>query len=166
MKGLSLAAVIGLALIWGGCAHRGMVKSSSSSTQSAQMRAFVDFGDVVKTNSGLRITLSADTLFRKHSHHLSKDGLAKLDSIAAVLLKYPNDQVAVNGYTDNVGTDMKNVKFSQRRADSVKAELVKQGVAKANVSAVGNGPAEPVGDNTTENGRMQNRRIVLEISAL
>jgi chemotaxis protein MotB len=95
---------------------------------------------------------------------LTKAGSAKLAAIAAVILKYPESKILVIGYTDNQGTDVKNVKFSENRATRVMVELVKQGIAAANVNAVGNGPAEPIAPNNSEANKAKNRRIVFDIN--
>jgi outer membrane protein OmpA-like peptidoglycan-associated protein len=126
MKIFCLGMILGLAALLTGCgASHSMVKDNSSSpAPGPQMQAFFGLGDVVQTVNGVQVTVSADKLFKKNSHHFSKAGLQMVDAIAAAILKYPGGSVAVNGYTDNVGTDMKNVKFSQRRADEVKKELV------------------------------------------
>jgi outer membrane protein OmpA-like peptidoglycan-associated protein len=142
-----------------------MVKGSSGASKNPQMQAFLGLGQVEQTIKGIQVTVSADVLFRKHSSHLSHDGTMKVDSLAAALLKYPNDQVIVVGYTDNSGTDMKNVAFSQHRADSVKKELIHQGLLATNISAVGNGPVEAVAPNDAEVDKAKNRRIVFLISS-
>lgn len=133
--------------------------------ENPQMQAFLGLGEVEQTMKGFQVTVSADAIFKKHSSRLSHDGTVKVDAIAAALLKYPNDQVVVVGYTDNSGTDMKNVAFSQHRADSVKRELTKQGLLAINISAVGNGPVEAVAPNDREVNKAKNRRIVFLISS-
>ncbi len=142
-----------------------MVKGSTSPQKNPQMQAFLGLGEVEQTMKGIQVTVSADAIFKKHSSRLSHDGTVNVDAIAAALLKYPNDQVIVVGYTDNSGTDMKNVAFSQRRADSVKKELIRQGLLASNLSAVGNGPAEPVAPNDTAENKKKNRRILFLISS-
>ena len=67
--------------------------------------------------------------------------------------------VQVEGHTDNVGQPEKNKKLSQDRADSVKAYLVKKGVADARLKAVGFGQEKPAESNDTPAGRDNNRRV-------
>ncbi|SRR5665213_387719 len=167
MKGYWLTLFLGLAVISNGCgtAQPIVQTNSSASMKNPQMQAFMGFGDVIQTAKGLQVTIGADTLFMKKSSRLSKSGTAIVDEIAAAILKYPGDKVMVTAYTDNKGTDMKNVAFSQRRADRVKKELIKQGMGADQVSALGNGPVESVASNDSAEGRAKNRRIVFEISA-
>jgi outer membrane protein OmpA-like peptidoglycan-associated protein len=68
-------------------------------------------------------------------------------------------QVEIRGYTDNVGNRKSNLRLSQRRADAVKAWLVKQGIAADRIGAKGYGPDNPVASNKTADGRQKNRRI-------
>jgi outer membrane protein OmpA-like peptidoglycan-associated protein len=67
--------------------------------------------------------------------------------------------VEIRGYTDNVGNRKSNMKLSLRRAESVKAWLVKKGVASSRIAAKGFGPDNPIADNKTADGRQKNRRI-------
>jgi OOP family OmpA-OmpF porin len=167
MKGYWLTVFLALAVISNGCGTaQPMVRSdSSASMKNPQMQAFMGLGDVVQTASGIQLTVGADTLFMKKSSRLSKSGTAIVDEIAAAILKYPGDKVMVTAYTDNTGTDMKNVAFSQRRADRIKKVLIKQGMGADQVNALGNGPVESVAPNDSAEGRVKNRRIVFEISA-
>lgn len=68
-------------------------------------------------------------------------------------------QVEIRGYTDNVGSNKLNAKLSQRRADAVKAWLVGKGIPADRIKAKGYGPANPIADNKTAEGRQKNRRI-------
>ncbi len=166
MKMFCLGAFLGLAAVLTGCGvTHSMVKNSSSPAPGAQMQAFFGLGDVIQTVNGIQVTVNADKIFRKNSHRLNKDGVETVDAMAAAILKYPGVFVAVTGYTDNTGTDMKNVKFSQRRADEVKKELMKQGILAEKISAVGNGPVEPAAPNDSAADRARNRRIVFQINA-
>jgi outer membrane protein OmpA-like peptidoglycan-associated protein len=165
MKGFCLRAFLGLAVLLTGCGTAQVRSNAPASMKNPQMQDFMGFGRVIQTAIGIRLTVSADTLFMKKSSRLSKIGDAIVDEIAAAILKYPDAKVIVTAYTDNRGSDMKNVKFSQHRADRVEKELVMQGVLTDDVSALGNGPVEPVAPNDSAEGKAKNRRIVFDISA-
>ena len=65
----------------------------------------------------------------------------------------------VKGHTDSVGSDAYNDKLSLRRAESVAAYLVSQGVDADKVKTAGLGESQPLADNATDDGRAQNRRV-------
>jgi outer membrane protein OmpA-like peptidoglycan-associated protein len=75
------------------------------------------------------------------------------------LVSNPDVNIEISGHTDNVGSQKLNQSLSLRRAQSVKNWLVKKGIASQRMRTVGKGPAEPVADNTTAEGRAENRRI-------
>ncbi len=82
-----------------------------------------------------------------------------LDNVALVLKNQPQFTIEVQGHTDDRGTDKKNLKLSQQRADSVRKYLVKKGVGAERLTAVGYGEGQPVQDNKTAKGRAANRRV-------
>lgn len=88
----------------------------------------------------------------------------QLNNIAAVLKAYPDVTVKVGGYTDNSGDRTANRRLSQQRAEAVRRALVGKGIAANRLVAEGYGSDHPVGDNTTEEGRAQNRRIALRVT--
>ena len=73
-----------------------------------------------------------------------------------------DERYQILGYTDDRGNDKSNLKLSQKRADAVVTELVKNGVDKSRLEAVGMGEADPVADNSTAEGRELNRRIMMK----
>jgi len=87
----------------------------------------------------------------------------QLNNIAAILKAFPKVKIKIGGYTDNTGDAAANLKLSQDRADNVKAELVKLGMAPDRIEAQGYGVDHPVADNGTDEGRQKNRRISLRV---
>lgn len=88
----------------------------------------------------------------------------QLRNIAAILKAYPNVHMRIGGYTDNTGSADQNLKLSIDRANNVMAELVRLGVAPDRLDAKGYGQDHPVADNSTEQGRAQNRRISMLVT--
>ena len=87
---------------------------------------------------------------------------ARLDEVALRLKQDPNLTAQVIGYTDNSGSDTANQTLSQQRAEAVKNYLVtRHGIDPARITTEGRGSADAVGDNTTAEGRRQNRRAVV-----
>jgi outer membrane protein OmpA-like peptidoglycan-associated protein len=97
--------------------------------------------------------------FASGSAELTENSMRILDKVAADMQKYPEVEVEIRGYTDNTGSYQGNMVISQRRADSVKQYLVRQGVAPYRITTKGFGPESPVATNSTREGRAQNRRI-------
>ena len=83
-----------------------------------------------------------------------------LDEVAQVLVAHPEvKKVRIEGHTDASGSAATNTKLSQARADAVRSYLVGKGVAADRLSAKGYGPAKPIADNKTAEGREANRRV-------
>jgi OOP family OmpA-OmpF porin len=73
-------------------------------------------------------------------------------------------RIIVEGHTDNVGTDARNMKLSQGRAETVRALLIRHlGLSADQVKAVGRGESRPVASNDNAEGRSKNRRVELKI---
>ena len=113
---------------------------------------------------GRTTMITADRIrFDTNSAVLSAESNEHLMNIAAILRAYPRASVTVAGHTDNVGIGAANVALSQARAHAVAARLREAGVAGDQVRAEGYGSRKPVADNSTEAGRLQNRRVELEV---
>jgi outer membrane protein OmpA-like peptidoglycan-associated protein len=71
--------------------------------------------------------------------------------------------VEIQGHTDNVGKEEENIRLSQQRADEVKKYLVAKGIDEKRISTKGYGPAMPIADNASEEGKAKNRRTSLRV---
>jgi OOP family OmpA-OmpF porin len=103
-------------------------------------------------------------LFDTGKATLQPSSQEQLNNIAAILKAYPNVHVKLGGYTDNTGNAAANVALSDARAKNVKDALVAAGVDPSRLESKGYGDEHPVGDNATEEGRAQNRRIALLVT--
>ena len=110
-----------------------------------------------------KVTLLADALFDFDKSTLKPEGIQKLDGLVQKLKGVTVEVIIVVGFTDSVGTLAYNKKLSLRRAEAVKAYLVKNGIEASRVYTEGKAFAEPVGDNKTAVGRALNRRSVIEV---
>ncbi|NDK55390.1 OmpA family protein [Pontibacter fetidus] len=97
--------------------------------------------------------------FDTGSARIQPESQEQIDNIAKILKAYPQVNIKIGGYTDNVGQPAANLKLSQERAVAVKAAIEKLGIDASRLEAEGYGEKHPVADNTTEEGRAQNRRI-------
>ena len=112
---------------------------------------------------GLIVNMS-DVLFDTGKYTLKPDTKVSLAKVSGILAAYPGLKLQVEGYTDSVGGDDYNQKLSENRAGAVKDFLVSQGVPINNITAAGYGKNKPVADNSTSQGRAQNRRVNLVVS--
>ena len=86
---------------------------------------------------------------------------AVLGDVLAVLIANPDWQLRIEGHTDNVGGQAANIKLSTARAAAVTAWLTAKGVDATRLEPAGLGDTQPVAENTTDDGRARNRRVVL-----
>lgn len=97
--------------------------------------------------------------FDTGSAKLKSTASKQLDVVVEFAAKYPTATLTVVGFTDSRGNEKSNQQLSANRAESVKAYLVKNGVEANRIMTSGKGSANPVGDNKTDAGRAQNRRV-------
>jgi OOP family OmpA-OmpF porin len=105
----------------------------------------------------------SDALFDFDKSVIKPEGTKKLSDLTAKLNGVTVEVIIVIGYTDSVGSLKYNKALSLRRAEAVKAFLVKNGVEANRVYTEGKAFADPVGDNKTAAGRALNRRTVVEV---
>jgi outer membrane protein OmpA-like peptidoglycan-associated protein len=82
-----------------------------------------------------------------------------IDQIVEMLKQNPDLKISVEGHTDNVGSDKSNQSLSENRAKSVMNALISGGIDKSRLSSKGWGATKPIEDNSTEEGRFENRRV-------
>jgi len=92
---------------------------------------------------------------------IRQEDIPKLDRDVATLKEWGDVKVEVAGHTCNIGTDEYNMGLSQRRADAVRNYLISQGIPADRLTAKGYGESQPTADNSTREGRVQNRRVEL-----
>jgi outer membrane protein OmpA-like peptidoglycan-associated protein len=115
------------------------------------------------TPRGLQVNMG-DVLFDTGKYNLRMEAQLGLAKLTGIVLSHPGLNLAVEGYTDNVGTESFNQTLSEQRANAVRDYLVQQGLDAASVTAKGFGTAMPVASNDTPKGRQQNRRVEIIIS--
>ena len=113
----------------------------------------------------IKVTFDGGILFGFNKSDLSATAKNSLTNFATSLKDNPDTNVQIFGFTDNVGTRAANDKVSQQRADTVKKFLSGKGVASSRLTSQGMAWDYPVASNDTEDGRAQNRRVEVYISA-
>jgi OOP family OmpA-OmpF porin len=111
--------------------------------------------------NGCGLTLTLEVQFDNNSATLRPESETYLDQVAAKLAELATVTGVIEGHTDSNGSAEYNQDLSERRAKSVREYLVSKGVAGSRLTAQGFGETQPLADNTTAEGRAQNRRVVL-----
>jgi OOP family OmpA-OmpF porin len=101
--------------------------------------------------------------FEFDSDRLTPEAKVILNGVAETLANYAEINVELSGHTDNVGSDAYNLGLSERRSISVKNYLTGKGVDAKRMTPVGYGLTQPIADNSTEEGREENRRVELKV---
>ncbi|MCP3978859.1 MAG: OmpA family protein [bacterium] len=100
-------------------------------------------------------------LFDFNSADLTADSRMILDRVTQSLVDWPEVQIEIGGHTDAIGPDAYNLDLSKRRAAAVSDHLARGGVDPGRLAVRGYGETQPVADNSTKEGRDQNRRVEL-----
>ena len=136
--------------------------------QKEEMRArlLAQLNQVLQTRDTARglIVNMPDVLFDFNKYTLKPEARERLAKISGIIEAYPSLKLQVEGHTDSIGSDEYNLQLSEKRADSVRAYLVSNGVTPDSVTAQGFGKADPVADNSTSQGRKLNRRVDMIVS--
>jgi outer membrane protein OmpA-like peptidoglycan-associated protein len=134
--------------------------------QEAEMQqalAAVEAASIQREQDILAITLKSDFSFDFDSAVIKPGAEDEIARIAAVLIKYPQTNISIEGHTDSKGAEEYNMNLSKSRAEAVKASLIGRGLPSARLQTIGFGESKPVTTNDTEAGRQQNRRVRIVI---
>jgi outer membrane protein OmpA-like peptidoglycan-associated protein/tetratricopeptide (TPR) repeat protein len=101
--------------------------------------------------------------FDFNKYELKPESQVELDRVVQLLQENPTLKIQIEGHTDNIGNAADNLKLSENRAKAVIAYISSKGVDTRRVSSKGFGATKAIADNTTEEGRGQNRRTELKI---
>ena len=115
------------------------------------------------------IIITEEVRFNVGSAVIVAESYEVLNDVATLLRDYPEiELIRVEGHTDSVGNRDNNLRLSEERARSVRVYLVEQGIDANRITSIGYGQERPVGDNSTREGRAENRRVefnILEMSS-
>ena len=131
-------------------------KAEAEAVKNAQVEEIKDANGL----DAVKVTFDSGILFQTNKADLSASAKNSLAQFAQVLNNNKDMDIAIIGHTDNTGTDAINQPLSVSRANSVNNYLKSCGVSAAQIKSVeGQGSTNPVADNSTAEGRKQNRRV-------
>ena len=131
-------------------------KKEAEAVKSAQVETITDANGL----EAIKVTFDSGILFATNKADLNATSKASLTQFAEVLKENKDMDIAIFGHTDNTGTDAVNNPLSKNRAQSVSKFLKSRGVASSQIKTIdGQGSKNPVADNSTAEGRKQNRRV-------
>ena len=133
--------------------------------RQAEELAELEGATVERVGEGIKITFGSGLLFDVEKYDLTAEAQGNLGRLAAVLNKYEDTDILIEGHTDNTGTEEFNQKLSEQRAQAVSSWLAGQSVAGRRMETVGYGELQPDADNDTKAGRALNRRVEVAIYA-
>ena len=157
----AMGAILGAAV--GGAAGYGIGRYMDK--QAEELAEDLEGAEIERVGEGIKITFREGIQFALNSAELSESSRSNLTDLAETLKKYEDTNILIEGHTDITGTREYNMTLSDKRAESVADFLKDLGVQGKRITTEGYGPDQPVGDNETDYGRQQNRRVEVAIFA-
>ncbi len=117
------------------------------------------------TSGKLSIKLN-NVFFETNSYQLKKESYPELNRLAKFIKANPKLKIEIAGHTDNTGSSQYNLRLSKKRANAIKRYLVSKGCNPNQLITKGYGETRPIADNSTEEGKKQNRRVEFKVISL
>ncbi len=153
-EGAAIGAVVG-----------GLAGGAIGNYLDKQQQELQQVANARRTEDGILVDLKSSLLFTKDSAVLRPAAVEQVAKLGDILAKYPKDRIRIRGYTDSTGSAAYDEQLSLRRAEAVRDVLASRGVNQQQMLAEGAGATNPIADNSTPEGRAQNRRVELYIDA-
>jgi outer membrane protein OmpA-like peptidoglycan-associated protein len=157
----ALGAILGGAV--GGTA--GALIGHKMDKQAAEIKQTVPGATVTRAGEGIIVNFSSGILFDTDKSTVKGAAQTNLQNLAASLQNNPETNILIVGHTDNTGTNAHNMDLSIQRAEAVKSVITANNINGSRLTVQGKGETEPIGDNTTVDGRAKNRRVEIVIVA-
>jgi outer membrane protein OmpA-like peptidoglycan-associated protein len=154
-------AILGAAI--GGAA--GAIIGGYMDRQAAEIERDIEGAKVERIGEGIKITFESGILFDYNRADLKPVAQQNLTELAAILTKYEDTNILIEGHTDSDGAEDYNLELSRRRAQSVANHLGGVGVDPTRFTMMGYGEVQPVASNATPDGKALNRRVEVAIMA-
>ena len=164
-KSAAIGAGIGTAVGAGTGAIIGRQMDKKAAELAALENAQVETVTDVNGLKAIKVTFDSGILFDFNKSALKPEAKESLNKFAQEMTDMSHTNITIYGHTDNIGSAAANKKVSDQRANAVAKYLSQKGIAKDRILAEGLSFDFPVGDNATEEGRAQNRRVEIYVSA-
>jgi outer membrane protein OmpA-like peptidoglycan-associated protein len=115
-----------------------------------------------RVSVGKKVVLN-NILFELGKSVLTKGSYVEIDRLVSILQENPLMKIEISGHTDNTGNPVVNARLSTERARAVVDYIVSKGIDKNRLNYRGYGSEQPIGDNSTAEGRTMNRRVEFKI---
>ncbi|MGD9546255.1 MAG: OmpA family protein [Candidatus Krumholzibacteriia bacterium] len=133
--------------------------------QAEEIERDLEGASVERVGEGIKITFDSGILFEVAKSDLQAGARTNLGNLSAILQKYSDTDILIEGHTDADGAEDYNLELSRNRANSVANYLSGLGVDATRFTIMGYGETQPIADNATVEGKRQNRRVELAIMA-
>ncbi|MBO6524871.1 MAG: OmpA family protein [Balneolaceae bacterium] len=133
--------------------------------QSREIEEDLEGAKVERVGEGIKVTFDSGILFEINSYELSEASKEEIAKLSEILKKYEDTNIMFAGHTDNTGREEYNLELSEERAKSVAEYAAFTGVEPTRMTITGYGEENPVADNSTVEGRAENRRVEVAIWA-
>lgn len=159
----ALGAIIGGVV--GGAA--GAIIGNEMDKQAKEIEEEIPGAEVERVGEGINVTFdeSSGVYFATDKYNINDKSQQTLNKLAGIFKEYPQTNILVEGHTDNTGSDSYNLTLSKNRAQAVTGYLVESGIDRGRFTTKWYGESQPKYDNSTVEGRAQNRRVELAIIA-
>lgn len=141
---------------------RGPVTSAPAGTDlDRRAKELSNIAETEKTREGCKVTLQNELLFDFDRASLRYEARQTLNELADILVRYPGDQLRIEGFTDYIGPADYNRQLSEERAQAVRSYLASQGIEDERMKAIGMGEVEE--QTNSPDRRRKNRRVEIFI---
>ena len=166
-KGAAIGTAIGAAVGAGAGVLIGKKMDKQQAELQAELAKQAEIKQVTDENGlqAIQVTFNGGILFPTNGTTLSANARTDLSKFAASLINNPGTNVQIYGYTDDTGTLQVNERVANGRADAVRNYLLNSGVQATRLSAEGLPMQDYIASNATAEGRAQNRRVEIYITA-
>lgn len=164
-KGAAVGAAIGTAVGAGAGAVIGKKMDKKAEELEALENAKVETVEDQNGLQAIKVTFDSGILFPTNGSTLSQSSKNELSEFAMKMQDMQETDITIYGHTDNTGSDAVNEKLSNKRAESVASYLKNCGIASSRMKTEGKSYSMPVASNATVEGRAQNRRVEIYITA-